>query len=473
VPHPVSAFARQVRLRRRLDTCLTLAALYRSLARADAAADLPARLDALEDRLESGEEGAVEELNEVLTQVSGALAGRLVARGPEGRPGFLVLNPCSFKRRVALDLDGAGPVPLGGPVKACQVEGDTARVVAEVPALGFAWLPRGGPGAPAPAPGRMRLADDRCVRNEFFEAEVDLQTGGLRAFRDHRTRASRLAQQLVYNPGSALRLKSVQTTSTGPAFGEIVSEGALLDPQDQVLATFRQRFRAWLGRPVLDLRVELFPARPPEGYPWHAYYAARFAWRDERATLLRGVNGSAAVTSHTRPETPDFLEVRLGRQNATLFPGGLPFHQRHGGRMLDVLLVCPGESAQVFELAVGLDRDFPMQTALGMVTPAPVVAVDRGPPHVGREGWLFHLDAPNLLLSSLRPVTGSADAVRARLLECAGHGGTAELRCVRDPARAAFTDARGEVLREAPTTGDAVTLDVAANDLVHLRVEFG
>src|SRR2546430_11913383 len=30
-----------------------------------------------------------------------ALAGRLVARGQEGNPGFLVLNPCSFARRVA------------------------------------------------------------------------------------------------------------------------------------------------------------------------------------------------------------------------------------------------------------------------------------------------------------------------------------------------------------------------------------
>src|SRR5262249_22254722 len=157
-------------------------------------------------------------------------------------------------------------------------------------------------GRPAPAPGRMKLADDRCVRNEFLEAEVDPQTGGLKAIRDQRTRVSRLGQQLVFNPGSTMRVSKVQTTSTGPAFGEIVSEGALLDAQDQVIATFRQRFRAWLGRPVLDLRIELFPVKPPEGYAWHAYYAARFAWRDERATLLRGVNGSAAVTSHTRPE---------------------------------------------------------------------------------------------------------------------------------------------------------------------------
>jgi hypothetical protein len=473
VPHPIAGFPRQARLRRRLDTCLTLAALYRGLARGDAIPDLAARLAALEDRLESGEGGAVEELNALQTQVAGALARRLVARGTEGRPGFLVLNPCSFKRRVLAEMPGvSAPLRATGPLKACQVEGNTAHTVVEVPALGFAWVPSTATGPP-PAPGRMRLADNRCVRNEFFEAEVDPQTGGLRAIRDLRTRAGRLGQQLVFNPGSTMRVKQIQTTSTGPALGEIVSEGALLDPQDQVLATFRQRFRAWLSRPVLDLRIELFPAAPPAGYPWHAYYAARFAWRDERALLLRGVNGSAEVTSHTRPQTPDFLEIRWGRQNVVLFPSGLPFHQRHGGRMIDVLLVCPGETAQVFDLAIGLDRDYPMQTALGMVTPTPVVAVDCGPPHVGQEGWLFHLDAPNLLLTSLRPAPDAADALLARLLECGGHALTAELRCARDPTRAALIDARGTVLSDLHTHGDAVVLDVTRNDLVQARIEFG
>ena len=82
--------------------------------------------------------------------------------------------------------------------------------------------------------------------------------------------------------------------------GEIVTEGVILDEQQQELASFRQRFRVWIGRPLLELRVEIRPNRPPEGYPWHSYYAARFAWRDERAHLLRGVNGTGAVTSHTR-----------------------------------------------------------------------------------------------------------------------------------------------------------------------------
>jgi hypothetical protein len=474
--HPVSGFARQVRGRRRLDTAWTLAAILRGLnGRVPDLDGVPfeTRLTQLEDRFESDPELPEEELLRAQDQAAEALAGRLVARGQPDNPGFLVLNPCSFKRRVALDLPGLqGAPPVGGPVKAAQADGGTARVVVEVPALGFAWVPRRAQaGGPVPA-GRMRLADERCVRNEFFEAEIDPQTGGLRAIRDHRTRISRVGQQLVYNPGSTMRAQQVQVTSAGPALGELVTEGVLVDAQEEVLATFRQRFRAWLGRPVLELRVEITPKQPALGYPWHAYFGARFAWRDERATLLRGVTGLASVTSHTRPETPDYLEIREGRQGTVLFPGGLPFHQRHGGRMLDVVLVPEGETCQAFDLGVGLDRDYPMQTALGMVTPVAVVPTDRGPPHVGAEGWLFHLDAPNLLLSSLRPAPDGADGITARLLECGGHGGPAELRCVRDPQRAMLLDARGTAVLDAAAAGDAVQLDVSANDLIQVRVDF-
>jgi hypothetical protein len=114
-----------------------------------------------------------------------------------------------------------------------------------------------------------------------------------------------------------------------------------------------------------------------------------------------------------------------------------------------------------------------MQTALGMISPAPVVATANGPPHVGASGWLFHLDAPNLMLTNLRPAADGSDAILARLLECSGHDGPAELRCVRNPTRASIQDARGNALMDAYTHGDAVQLNVTRNDLIQLRVDFG
>jgi alpha-mannosidase len=490
IPHsaiqtfPISDFATQLRGRRKLDAAWTFMALLRSLGgQVEPQEGVPfvEYLSGLEDRYESqtqyGAQLATDQVQVAMDQAAAALARRLAARGQPGSSGYLILNPCSFIRRVALELPGfTAAVPAGGPIKACQLDGDTARLVVHLEALGFAWVPM--PSAcVANASGssvqtRMRLADERCIRNEFFEAEIDTQTGGLRAVRDLRTRINRLGAMLVYNPGSSMRASSIQVTSAGAALGEIVSEGTLHDEQGELLATFRQRFRAWLGRPLLEMRIDLRPIKPPEGYPWHGYYAARFAWRDESAALLRGAFGSATLTSHTRPETPDFLEVRTGRQNTVIFPGGLPFHQRNGGRMLDVLLVVEGETATTFDLGISLDREQPSQTALGIASPIGVVRCDQGPPHVGASGWLFHLDASNLMLSSLRPAPDGADGIVATLLETTSQGVQASFRCVKNPVRAYVQDLRGNALLDAPIQDDAVLLDISPSDLLQLRVEF-
>ena len=49
----------------------------------------------------------MEELIKAQDQAAAALARRLTARGQPDNPGYLVLNPCSFNRRVALELGGA------------------------------------------------------------------------------------------------------------------------------------------------------------------------------------------------------------------------------------------------------------------------------------------------------------------------------------------------------------------------------
>ncbi len=226
---------------------------------------------------------------------------------PEATPGRLLINPCGYARRIGLELPHHGePLPIGGPLKAAQFTDGMARLVVEVPGLGFVWIPQQGP-ANTPAPTvRMKLADERCVRNEFFEAEIDPGTGGLRAFRDTRTRVNRLGQQLIYNPGSSMKARSVRITCAGSALGELTSEGDILSTEGDVLATFRQRLRAWLGRPLLEMRIEIEPVVPPHGYAWHAYFGARFAWRDERSLILRGVVGPGYTTTTTHPETPDY-----------------------------------------------------------------------------------------------------------------------------------------------------------------------
>jgi hypothetical protein len=505
-PGPVSGFPRHLRLRRRLDAAYTLAALHRAVTPNPGAEEekLLGELEGIEREIETrgvnfranpdreggGESSTpsltlrvrpdTDDLSERLVPLESAwskkLADRLQTRSADGRPGLLVFNPCSFTRRVALEVAGfRGPIPVADPVKAAEFDGDLARLVVEVPPLGFAWVPRQGPsGTPPPKP-RLKLADGLTVRNEFFECDVDSQTGGIRSFRDMRTRLTRFGQQLVYNPGSKMVARDIAVTNSGSALGEIVSSGELINERDEVLATFRQRFRAWLGRPVLEVRVELDLRHEPTGYPWHAFYAARFGWRDERAVLFRGVNGANTQTGYTRPVSPDYLEVRLGAERSFLFTGGLPFIQRHGNRMADVILAPEGEQARAFDLLLATDRDVPMQTAVGWVSPAPVVETPKGPPHFGTSGWLAHVDMPSLILTALQPAPageGANRGVTARFVECAGFGGAAELRFARDPSRASLIDGTGKSLQPLTMTGDAVQLEYSAGETVRVLLEW-
>src|ERR1043165_7225324 len=278
----------------------------------------------------------------------------------------MILNPCGFARRAAIELDGAAsPLPVGGIVKACQLDSDKMRAVIEVPALGYAWLPRQGPPGTPLVSAKMRMADQqfKTIRNDFFEVEIDAGTGGLKAVRDHKTRINRLGQMLVFNPESRMVATEIKVTSSGPALAEIVSEGMLLGQQDQVLANFRQRVRLWFGRPLVELRIEIDPQQAPAGYGWHAFIGSRFAWRDERAMLVRGFNGMGYITNHPRPQTPDYLDIHTPPYHTTIFTGGLPFHQKQTGRMVDVILVPEGEKERAFELAVAFDRETPAQTA--------------------------------------------------------------------------------------------------------------
>lgn len=501
-PDPVTGFPRHLRLRRRLDSAFTLAALHRSLTppapdESDALKKLADLEDAIETRgvnfvpgtprgrdAESSERSATpqpaDDLSDQFALLESGfaqrLADRIQARSADRQPGLLVLNPCSFTRRVALELDGfRGPIPVEGPVKAAEFAGTTARLVVEVPPLGFAWVPRQGPpGTPAPRP-RLKLAENLTVRNEFFEAEIDAATGGLRGFRDLRSRLNRFGQQLVFNPGSKMRVRSIAVTNSGTALGEITTEGDVLNEHDEVYAAFRQRFRAWLGRPVLEVRIELDVKHAPTGYPWHSYYAARFGWRDDRGVLFRGVNGQNTQTGYTRPVSPDYLEVRLGSERSFLYTGGLPFLQRHGNRMADVILVPEGEQGRVFELLLALDREQPMQTAAGWVSPSPVVVTEKGPPPVGPTSWLAHVDMPSLVLTSLRPCDpgeGMGRAVAGQFVECAGFGGAAELRFARDPSQASLVDGTDQPTQPLTLNGDAIPLDYSAGETLRVKAEW-
>ncbi len=496
--YPITGFNLHQRIRRRLDVCWSLAAMQRGLAGKNDPLDLNDELQKLEDAIEMAGPDFTEpvaqwkeQLDHLEKRILETMSEKLLSQATTNEPGYLFINPCSYARRITVESSGVSrALPIKDTVKACQLDGDKQKLVLEIPSLGFAWIPKNGPQDAPPPTMRMRLADELHVRNEFFEAEVDPKTGGLRAIAARKAPINRLSQQLIFNPEkkATMRVSNIKTTSEGPALGEVISEGAIVGEQEQVLARYRQRLRAWLGRPVLEMRIELFPEQPAAGDPWHAFYGCRFAWGDERTAMFRGVNGTGYLTMAKRPQTPDFIELRAHQLNTVIFPCGLPFLQRHGGRMLDLILLPQRESVHTYDIAIGLDRAHPMLTAQGLTTPVSMIETTKGPPHIGSEGWLYHLDTPNLLLTSMRPggveISGEAvsstngetpnlhNAMTVRLMEVSLQSGIAEFRCVRNPKHAALLDLRGERLLETTIENDSCHLEVTPGDFNQLQVEF-
>ena len=117
--------------------------------------------------------------------------------------------------------------------------------------------------------------------------------------------------------------------------------------------------------------------------PWTIYLADRWAWPDAEPMLRRTVLLAPEMTEIGRPETAGTLDISTRRQRTALLFGGLPYHQKHGSRMLDTLLVAGAETGRTFRMGVVLDLEHPFQAALDLITPAPVVPTPMGPPASG------------------------------------------------------------------------------------------
>jgi alpha-mannosidase len=302
-----------------------------------------------------------------------------------------------------------------------------------------------------------------------------------------------LAQQILVSglkggDGSAvaslMEADSVEVTEKGPTLAEITCVGRIRNPGNaSVLAKFRQRIRLWAGRPTAEIHIAFEDVNPlwleglPKVDPWASHLAVRWAWADANATLRRTSFLRGSATESQRPETPDAIEISSRNLRTTLVFGGLAHHQRHGGRMLDTLLIAGAETAREFRFGVTLDREHAFHAASDFVSPVAVVPTENGPPKAGPVGWLLMVDNPALQVARLEFLPNVGDSggwgLAATIVETAGKGVRARLRLFRDPLEARQTDFSGELLYDMATEGDAVHLDLTPYEMMRVEIRLG
>jgi alpha-mannosidase len=442
---------------------------------------------------------AVKELEIVGTDFSSALPRQATAPAP----GYLVVNPLSFARRVAVSLDNLPTPPIESTASgdrqalvppatlfARELSGHREAIV-DLPPMGYVWVSGERNAAWQPPDGKP-LAEEHTLRNEFCEVEISAKTGGVQSIMTPNHRGNRLSQQLAFRqpgprpePGAAWQhpdetasyssmvADEVKVERSGPATGQIASRGRLLDANGATLANFSQRTTISRSVPVLWLDVEIEPLVELAADPWQHYIAARFAWPDEFAELARGVGLVAEPTEAGRIEAPEYLDIRSGQVRTAILPGGLPYHRRIGNR-LDTLLIVDGETKRQFRLGIGLDLTHPHAAALEGLAP-PVVLFETAVPLKNPTAWLFHIDVRNVVATHWEAVSGEhgrVRGVRVRLLEAAGRPGTCGFHSHRPLAAARRLDFLGSSLGELQVDGEKVIIDMAPGEWVLLEVEW-
>lgn len=516
--NPVSRYSRHVQYRQQFDNGRWYAAMTqvlqgKSLVTDSAEAELEEALETLgETPLADTTETVASQVAAFEQQAAGQLA-KLIMTGAGPQPGYLILNPLGFRRRVTVTLPGDGPPPnLEGTDAWLQWEGDRRCLTTDVPGAGFTWFPCESTATPSAAPAsNVPLAEANVLRNEFFEVYLSEKTGGIQQIKGHGRSPNRLSQQLTYrfprertftvgegpdaeeirSAYAEMRADTSEVTCSGPACGEIVTTGTIVDQKTQErLAGFRQTCRVWRSRPIVELIIDLEVNRQPEADPWNNYFGARFAWNDDTASLTRGVMYGAHEVTTDRMESPHYLEIARDEQRTTILPFGLPFHRKSGPRMLDTILKVPREHRRQFRFVIAIDQQFPMQAALDALTPPAVIATTNGPPTSGRTGWFFHLNTRNaqvlgvlpllednasgydIGIDSTSPPPTSGQGCTLRLVETEGRPTRARLRCFRPPVRARQRNFLGKTIYELTIDGDSVLVDLTAHEIADIELRF-
>ncbi|MBX3414990.1 MAG: hypothetical protein KF708_20060 [Pirellulales bacterium] len=495
-PDPLSRLAQHVARRAAIDAAVTLETLATLVHSSGANVSVSARhlLDNLETQFGDSARAPLDaqdldaEIATVLPQainrfVSTVASSTVVEPGCTAA-GYVAANPLSWKRNILIDT---------GDATATQ----RYRTV-EVAPLGFAWVDAQ---AEPPAPARSgffqrraavaTIATDNVLRNEHLRVTIDEATGGVRSVWSGKYRGNRLSQQIACRipppppkPGdvwsdpdqsatySRMVADTVEITAAGPPYGEITSRGRILGSDDTLLARFTQRTGLVSGASMATVDISLETEEELGDDPWNSYFAARFAWPNVDAELFRNLALGSESTTAKRIESPLFVDLHFDTARTTILTGGLPYHRRVGERMLDTLLVVRGEGARHFRLGIGAELDYPLREAMELITPH--TWSSRGTRPRATSGWLFHLDARNVIATNWEPLVedGRVVGFRARFLETSGRSGRAELRTFRRAESARQVNFLGQTLSSLRVEDDTIHIDLGRREWVQIEARW-
>lgn len=235
-----------------------------------------------------------------------------------------------------------------------------------------------------------------------------------------------------------------------------------MDRHGTTQARYVQRFRVWRGSRILAIDIELVPVVEPQADPWNSYYACRFAWNDEAAELFRAVHQLRHPVPGKQFDAPHYVEIESASKRTTILTGGLPFHRRVCGRILDTLLRVRGERGRKFRVGIGIDATHPLQETQQLFAPSIALhAVAAAPSPASSR--LFHCDTKSVTAMHWEPLreAGRLVGIRVRLLETMGRGGPLKLSACRPLIAAKKLDLNHQPIGELTVANGQTQIEIA------------
>lgn len=420
-----------------------------------------------------------------------------VSREAQGTRGVCLINSLPWQRRELVRWPADMVQPAQSPaVEEARRQGDQLYLLADVPAGGFVWLSESSSAAPAVSltvKDGKPLAEDLLLRNNFFEVQLSETTGGISSVTFYNQRANRVSQQVAFHyennqtysvdgedvttSYATPRLVSSQVRATGPVTGSVETTCEIADVvTGDVMARFRQTVSVERHSCRLHLSIvfdEL--TRLPSGNPWMTYFASRFAWENEGASIVRSMLGQARGFRMERFEAPDYIEVADSDTRLAILPHGRPYHRRSGHRMLDSLLIVEGETERSFDFTVDFDQAWPMRVATELQRPILQQQVQDREPSGAAAAWIFGLSSKNVLAARVRMEQGtenSPDALVLLLQETEGRPTKCTVRTARTPRKAQLRTADGTVLTNLDLSAGGVEVEMGRFQIREVALTF-
>lgn len=477
---PVSQHAQRERFNAQLEAAEKLRA-FAELMSGSKASDAGQSLQrSLQDPANPGHD-QTEVVENFVASASRDLAAAFPRTEQTAQHSYLSINTLNSVSTRGVFLSELADLPASGePVIASGHDSKRKFAAIDVPGCGYAWITgdaKGGSGK------QKALLDGHVLRNEFMEVHIHPETGGIKSIYDYKTRGNRLSQQLSLRmPGkkqatgerylgpdataiySQMRVTQIDPATSSPAMGEIYTQGNIIGEEDEVMATYKQTYRLWRASRVLEIDIEIEPQVDPKSLPWDSHYCCRLAWGDETALTYHDVQWVRTRCSGRRIEASNYVEINASHGKTTLLTAGIPFHLRNHGHMLDTILIPHGESQRKFRLGIGLDLPYSLPAARDfMYQPQPVFET-ASMPAPGNSSWMFHLEAKNVILTSLESLTdesGELIGCKTKILETEGRNAKGALRCFRKVAEAHLCDFHGNRISKCQVDGDRIIFQLA------------